>query len=155
MYLGIDCSTQSLKIVVINEKQELVKEVSVVYDEDLPHYKTTNGVIRHKNAFDNFLEHISTPTLLFIEALESCLDKIKNEGFDLSLIKAISASGQQHGSVWWRHNSSLLLNSLRTNTLDKKLVRKIEKLNDLDLELYAYAKKLFFDRLKSYGIYSS
>ena len=42
-----------------------------------------------------------------------------------------------------------------TNTLDKKLVRKIEKLNDLDLELYAYAKKLFFDRLKSYGIYSS
>ena len=31
----------------------------------------------------------------------------------------------------------------------------LEKLNDLDLELYAYAKKLFFDRLKSYGIYSS
>jgi hypothetical protein len=39
-------------------------------------------------------------------------------------------------------------------TLDERLVQKIRQLNDLDLELYDYAKKLFFERLNSYGIHS-
>jgi hypothetical protein len=36
--------------------------------------------------------------------------------------------------------------------MDKGLLEKIKNLNDLDLELYDYAKKLFFERLKFYGI---
>ena len=91
MFLGIDCSTQSFKLQVINESRSIQAEVILNYDEDLPHYKTVNGVIRHK---DHGFEHISTPTLIFIEAFELALAKLK-EKFDLSKIKAISGSGQQ------------------------------------------------------------
>ena len=123
MFLGIDCSTQSLKIVVINEHRELVKEVFVVYDDELKNYKTINGVIRHSSEIDNCIEHISTPTLLFIDALELCMEKIKNDGFDLSSIKAISASGQQHGSVWWKNNSIDLLKQLMNHAIsESKLI---------------------------------
>lgn len=91
MFLGIDCSTQSFKIQVINESRSIEAEVVVVYDTDLPQYKTSNGIIRHvENGFD----HISTPTLLFIEAFELALNKLK-EKIDLSKVKAISGSGQQ------------------------------------------------------------
>ena len=83
MFIGIDCSTQSLKVLIINEFKEKVKEIVVVYDDDLPHYNTKNGIIRHKL---NDIEHISTPTLLFIEAFELALSKLKYE-YDLSKIK--------------------------------------------------------------------
>ena len=83
MFLGIDCSTQSLKLQIIDEFKQKVKEVVVVYDEELPHYNTKNGVIRFNR---NELEHIATPTLLFVEALELGFSKLKNE-YDLSKIK--------------------------------------------------------------------
>ncbi len=68
----------------------------------MPHYKTQNGIIRH---FHNNVEHISTPSLLFIEALELAIHKFND--IDLSKIKAISGSGQQHGSVWFKKDCSL------------------------------------------------
>ena len=83
MFLGIDCSTQSLKLQIIDEFKFKLREVVVVYDEDLPHYNTKNGIIRYNR---NEFEHIATPTLLFIEALELAFNKIKSE-FDLSKIK--------------------------------------------------------------------
>jgi xylulokinase len=91
MFLGIDCSTQSFKVQIINKSRAIEAEVVVVYDRDLPHYKTVNGIIRH---IDHGFEHISTPTLLFIDAFELALSKLK-ENFDLSKVKAISGSGQQ------------------------------------------------------------
>lgn len=115
-FLGIDCSTQSLKLQVINESKEKIKEVIINYDQDLKHYNTVDGIIRHeKNGF----EHISTPSLLFVEALEIGIEKLKNE-FDLSKILAISGSGQQHGSVYWRTNSLQLL----SKTNDKNFVNQ-------------------------------
>ena len=36
--------------------------------------------------------------------------------------------------------------------LDKGLFEKIKKINELDLELYDYAKQIFFERLKFYGL---
>ncbi len=108
MFLGLDCSTQSLKLLVLNEQSEKEVEVAVVYDTDLAHYKTTNGIIRHR---EDGIDHISTPTLLFVEALELAVSRLRDV-FDLSQIKAISGSGQQHGSVWWRFGSNSLLKKL-------------------------------------------
>jgi xylulokinase len=92
MYLGVDCSTQSLKLIVVNERGELVSEAAVIFDEHLPEYKTINGVIRHSHGADGHIEHISTPTLLFVDALEMCLETMANSGFDLSTVKAIAGS---------------------------------------------------------------
>ena len=116
MYLGIDCSTQSLKLVVINDQKELIKQTIVVFDDDLPHYNTKSGVIRHKNKDTNDqLDHVGAPTVLFVEALELCLDKMINEGFDLSNIKAIAGSAQMHGTVWFKKNSKEFLEKTLKN----------------------------------------
>lgn len=83
MFLGIDCSTQSLKIIVINELKDCLAQVTVIYDSELSHYNTKNGVIRY---YENGIEHISTPTHIFIEALELAFDKL-SKIFNLSKIK--------------------------------------------------------------------
>lgn len=118
MYLGIDCSTQSLKLFVINDQKVLVKQAIVVFDDDLPEYKTKSGVIRITNEESkDKMEHVCAPTVLFIDALELCLMKIKTEGLDLSTIKAIAGSAQMHGTVWWGKNSNEFLNkTLKNNT---------------------------------------
>ena len=94
MFIGIDCGTQSLKLLVINELKQIQKEIVVVYDVELPAYKTLNGVIRHN------LNHVSTPSKLFVEALELAIQKLRPD-FDLFQIKGISSSGQQHGSIYF------------------------------------------------------
>ena len=118
MFIGVDCSTQSVKLQLIDERQNKVHEVVVEYDKELPHYATVNGVIRHvrpTTTADN-IEHISTPTLLFVEALEVAMAKLAQAGANLSRVKAISGSGQQHGSVWWRTGSSQTLAKLHKST---------------------------------------
>ena len=53
------------------------------------------------------------------------MEKLKSE-FDLSLIVALSGSGQQHGSVWWMNGSSNLLESIENETdLNNKSLRSI------------------------------
>ncbi len=122
MFLGIDCSTQSLKLLVINDQKELIKEAIVVFDDDLPHYNTKSGVIRHENTSDQ-MNHVGAPTVLFIEALELCLDKMIKEGFNFSYIKAIAGSAQMHGTVWWKKNSKQFLETTLINNTGKlKLV---------------------------------
>jgi xylulokinase len=114
MFLGIDCSTQSMKIIVINEIKDILAEVNVNYDSELPYYNTKNGVVRF---FEKDIEHIYTPTLLFIEALELALEKLSKK-FNLSKIKGISGSGQQHGSVWWKNNTIGLLQRINDSEID-------------------------------------
>ena len=48
IFAGIDVSTQSQKIVVLDlENDSIIYSDSINYDEDLPQYETTNGVIRN------------------------------------------------------------------------------------------------------------
>jgi len=47
-FSGIDVSTQSQKIVVLDlENDSIIYSDSINYDEDLPQYETTNGQIRN------------------------------------------------------------------------------------------------------------
>ena len=47
LFAGLDVSTQSCKLVVIDYKTgDVVFVDSVGYDEDLPHYGTKDGVIQ-------------------------------------------------------------------------------------------------------------
>ena len=49
LFAGLDVSTQSCKLVVIDiDDEEIVFVDSVNYDSDLPHYNTRNGVIQNQ-----------------------------------------------------------------------------------------------------------
>jgi xylulokinase len=48
---------------------------------------------------------------MWVEALELLLEKLKRK-IDFSKVVAISGSGQQHGSVYWKKGSHGMLSSL-------------------------------------------
>jgi xylulokinase len=95
LFAGIDSSTQSTKLVVIDSDASRVVYVDAVnYDADLPHYQTKNGV-RQTDAFG---VSESDPNM-WIEALEVLFSRLQDSEIPQQNIKAMSVSGQQHGLV--------------------------------------------------------
>ncbi|CAO2817745.1 unnamed protein product [Amaranthus hypochondriacus] len=116
-FIGFDSSTQSLKATVLDCNFNVVAAELVHFDSELPHYKTKDGVYRDPNVNGR----IVSPTLMWVEALDMMLQKL-SEIIDFSKVAAISGSGQQHGSVYWKSGSSAILSSLDHN---KKLVDQL------------------------------
>ncbi len=92
--MGLDLSTQGLKLVVIGEEErEVIYEDSLVFDEDLSAYDTEMGVT--KGLPSGFSE---SPPAMWRDALFMILERIKGK-IDTGSIRAISIGGQQHGLV--------------------------------------------------------
>eukprot|EP01127_Copromyxa_protea_P007299 TRINITY_DN17212_c0_g1_i1.p1 TRINITY_DN17212_c0_g1~~TRINITY_DN17212_c0_g1_i1.p1 ORF type:complete len:538 (+),score=97.14 TRINITY_DN17212_c0_g1_i1:3-1616(+) len=114
--LGFDLSTQSLSVLILSGQAELGKkweterEYSINYDTDLPEYKTKGGVLRAGDGT------VTSPTIMWVEALDIVLTRMKEDGFDFSRVVAISVSGQQHGSVYWKKGSESLLSKLDSSS---------------------------------------
>ena len=82
-----------------------------VVDTDLPEFRTNGGV--HSSSHGGSGPRVTSPTLMWVKALDLLMDKIKVTGVDLSAVVAISGSGQQHGSVYWRSGARQTLNNLK------------------------------------------
>ncbi|MDB4353951.1 FGGY-family carbohydrate kinase [Akkermansiaceae bacterium] len=96
--LGLDSSTQSISAVILDtDSGQLVAEASVNFGNDLPHYGQPSGY----DASGARGEVHSNP-LMWLEALDLLLGRMKADGVDFSNISAVSGSGQQHGSVYLR-----------------------------------------------------
>lgn len=82
LFLGIDCGTQSLKVVVWGPEHDLLTSVSQSYDliQDLPP--------GHKEQHPR----------IWIEALDACMALLRAE-VNLEEVQGIGVSGQQHGLV--------------------------------------------------------
>jgi len=95
LFAGLDVSTQSCKLVVIEPTTARVVHVDAVnYDEDVPHYETNQGTITGLG------EGVSeSDPLMWIEAVEIVLGGLGASGVDASRIRCLSVSGQQHGLV--------------------------------------------------------
>ena len=108
LFLGLDSSTQSLSALIIDlDSRKVVYETTLNYDEALPHYGTENGVLDHP---DPQIAH--TPPLLWAEALDVLFQTMQADGVPLVQIKAISTSGQQHGSVYLNRKAASVLSNL-------------------------------------------
>ncbi|KAE8657027.1 U4/U6 small nuclear ribonucleoprotein PRP4-like protein-like [Hibiscus syriacus] len=108
LFLGFDSSTQSLKATVLDSNLVIVASELIHFDSDLPHFKTKDGVYRDPNVNGR----IVSPTIMWVEALDLILQRLSNSNLDFGKIAAVSGSGQQHGSVYWKNGSSTLLSSL-------------------------------------------
>lgn len=107
LFLGIDLSTQSCKAMVVDSKFELKYSARVGFDEDMPRYKTKDGVHQAPGG------HVTSPTLMWVEALELVLRRLKEEAkCPMDQIYAIAGSGQQHGSVYWKEGAEAKLKAL-------------------------------------------
>lgn len=111
MHLGFDCSTQSLSAIIIDAARGTIEhESSVIFETDLPHYKTTHGFTRGENPDEFF----SDP-LMWLEALDLLFKKLEEQNAPLSKISAISGSAQQHATVYLNDQFPRSLSSLNQN----------------------------------------
>ena len=104
LFAGVDCSTQSCKLILIDmEKAEVLYTDLVNYDVDLPQYNTQNGVEQ------NLGEGVSeSDPLMWIDALEMLFSRLAKSSLPIYNIKSISVSGQQHGLVCLDEKGNLL-----------------------------------------------
>lgn len=108
LFLGFDSSTQSLKATVLDANLNIVAAELINFDSELSHYKTEGGVYR-----DPLVNgRIVSPTLMWVEAFELILQRLEKSKMDFGKIAAVSGSGQQHGSVFWKKGSAAILSSL-------------------------------------------
>ena len=95
MFLGLDSSTQSLTAVLINlENGTIDRQVSVNFGVDLPQYQSPSGFI--PGGHDG---RVHANPLMWLEALDLLFSQLSAVA-DLSKVRCISGSGQQHGSVY-------------------------------------------------------
>eukprot|EP00931_Biecheleriopsis_adriatica_P076974 TRINITY_DN50621_c0_g1_i1.p1 TRINITY_DN50621_c0_g1~~TRINITY_DN50621_c0_g1_i1.p1 ORF type:complete len:561 (-),score=132.82 TRINITY_DN50621_c0_g1_i1:25-1707(-) len=108
-YLGFDSSTQSIKATAVTaDSLEVFKTYAVNFDKDLPHFKTSGGM----STCNASPARVTSPVLMWIEALDMLLDKMKADKFPFAKVLATSGSGQQHGSIYWAKGASELLGML-------------------------------------------
>ncbi|XP_029384889.1 xylulose kinase isoform X1 [Echeneis naucrates] len=103
-------SNHRLKVVTIDEDLNLVHQDRVHFDSELPEFRTNGGVHLHADRLT-----VTSPVLMWVKALDLLLDKMKRAEFNFSQVSALSGSGQQHGSVYWRRGASATLDQLDPN----------------------------------------
>lgn len=87
-FLGLDASTQALKASLLSSDLDIISELAVNFDTDLPHYGTKGGV--HKGADGE----VNSPVLMAIEAFDVLFERIKKKGWDVARVRGVSAAGQ-------------------------------------------------------------
>jgi xylulokinase len=95
LFAGLDVSTQSCKIVVIDfDKEDVVHVDLVSYDDDLPEYGTRHGVIQ------GLAEGVSeSDPRMWLAAVDRVFERLCRSDVPQKDIRSISVSGQQHGLV--------------------------------------------------------
>jgi sugar (pentulose or hexulose) kinase len=86
-YLGLDLSTQQLKCTLVNDSDTIVYEKAVNFEKDLPEYETRNGAIQNG-------DEVTSPTLMWVQALDMLFESMRHDGVHLASIKGISGAGQ-------------------------------------------------------------
>ena len=106
MYLGIDSSTQSISALVLSANGEIVADHSINFGARLPKFLSPSGFIP-----DGPDGEVHADPRMWLEALELLLGELATKT-DLSQVRAIGGSGQQHGSVYLDDTFSTRLSSL-------------------------------------------
>lgn len=97
-YLGLDSSTQSLTATVIEiagTARRIVFEHVLEFDAAFPEYGTSHGVVASADG-----QTVTAPPAMWAAALDRMAGILAASGLDLSDIRAVAGSAQQHGSVY-------------------------------------------------------
>jgi xylulokinase len=114
LYVGLDSSTQSLSVVVLERSRHghrVVLERSFQFDDELPRYGTEHGVYVGRGSRSSPGGEVLSSPLMWAEALDIMLGRVADD-VDVSRIAAICGSAQQHGSVYMNRDAAGLLAAL-------------------------------------------
>ncbi|KAK5941204.1 hypothetical protein PMZ80_006481 [Knufia obscura] len=107
VYLGFDLSTQQLKGLAVASDLKSVAQAIFDFDKDAKGFDINKGVLTNEAEKEVF-----APVAMWLQALDTVLTRLKENGLDLSRVKGICGSGMQHGSVFWNANAEPLLSTL-------------------------------------------
>ena len=94
--LGLDSSTQSLSAVVLDTGNgKIIAGNSVNFGKDSPHYGQPSGYDPNGKRGE-----VHANPLMWVEALDLLLTRMKADGVEFGKVEAVSGSGQQHGSIY-------------------------------------------------------
>ncbi|KAK3813752.1 MAG: hypothetical protein J3R72DRAFT_462084 [Linnemannia gamsii] len=127
LFLGLDLSTQQLKVIVLeqssannnndkhNDNNDLRTHSSfaIHFDSELPQYHTRGGVHAQSSAAEKSSGVVTAPVLMWVEALERVFEKMKVAQFPFHRVVSISGAAQQHGSVYWSSDATRAFDALR------------------------------------------
>ncbi|MBC8126442.1 MAG: carbohydrate kinase [Gloeobacteraceae cyanobacterium ES-bin-144] len=95
MFLGLDSSTQSLTAVLIDPSSgQIACQLSINFGADLPQYQSPSGFIPGGKDGE-----VHADPRMWLDALDLLFARLA-VATDLSKVKCIAGSGQQHGSVY-------------------------------------------------------
>jgi len=139
LYFGLDFSTQQLKAVVINDDFRILHEAAVNFDLDLPEFRTHGGVKKTEST-------ITSPTIMWVKALDLLMDRLRLTGLDFHDVAALSGAGQQHGSVYWKKGAEEVLKNLDSGLFLSSQLTNSFSIPDspvwMDSSTQVYCKKL-------------
>jgi xylulokinase len=131
-FLGLDSSTQSLTGVLVQlpspdavSGSKIVWEASVNFQERLPQYRTTSGIIKDGAV-------VQAPPLMWVEALDLLMQQLVSECSKevVCSITGVAVSGQQHGTVYLNDSAVQTLASLAPS---RPLVDQLKAIFSKDL----------------------
>eukprot|EP00825_Cyclidium_porcatum_P016528 TRINITY_DN1952_c0_g1_i2.p2 TRINITY_DN1952_c0_g1~~TRINITY_DN1952_c0_g1_i2.p2 ORF type:complete len:199 (-),score=28.55 TRINITY_DN1952_c0_g1_i2:366-962(-) len=100
LFLGFDLSTQGLKALIFDYTNfSIIAHEKLIFEKDLPQYKTDNGV------YIGYQGEVTSNSYMFVEAIDTILQKFKSQKINFSQILAVSFSAEQHGSIYWRNGA--------------------------------------------------
>jgi len=119
MYLGIDIGTQGMKAQIIDIKaSSVVHTEAISFGKDLAEFNCPLGYIVNT---DPLVVHCNP--LMWVAGIDLLFARMKSKSVPLNLIRAISGSGQQHGSVYLNASFEEVLKNLKQ---DINLLTQIE-----------------------------
>lgn len=79
-----------LKAVVVNDKLKIIHEARVIFDTDLPEFRTQGGAVINKA--DS--RKVKVPTIMWVKSLDMLMDRLTVAGVNFSHIAAVSGTAQ-------------------------------------------------------------
>lgn len=78
-----------MKGIIVDDNLSVLWEESVEFDTVFPEFRTHKGVIRSKDG-----KTVTTPTIMWVKAMDVLLDKLQVTGADFGKLAALSGCAQ-------------------------------------------------------------
>ncbi len=101
--IGLELSTQSAKIVVLDDMKSVIYKKAISFDGRFPGYKTKGGVLHSDK------EERHTSPYMLLEAIDASFQQMKDDGVELDKIDALKLDAMQHCTVYLREGFGRVL----------------------------------------------